>query len=106
MVLRLTVCLALTLGGILTCDQMDSDSMFQVKDDAYTVLEQKRGMFGLVASIGGPVDEVSAGFKTGNPVDYNAFKNFAALIENLMADFYEKQLCDILQVFEKIILKS
>ena len=99
--MRLTECSAMTLGSILTCDQINCDPMFQVKEDALKVLEEKREMFGLVASLAGPIDQVSAGFKTGSSVDYNAYKNVAALSENQRTDFYEHHLCDIIKVSKK-----
>ena len=49
-------------------------------------------------SFGGPVEAVSASYKTGARLDYNDYKNVAALIEFMMGDFYEKQFCDILKV--------
>ena len=88
----------MTLGGILDCVESGDTVTFQVKDDAYQTINQKQHLFRLIKSLDGPFDEVSASYKTGARVDYNAYKNVAALIEHMMADFYEKQFCDILKV--------
>jgi len=88
----------MALGGILTCEAKGEDVAFQVKADAYTTIKQKQHLMKLVMSLGGPFEEVSAGFKTGARADYNDYKDVAALIEFMMADFYEGQFCDILKV--------
>jgi len=88
----------MALGGILTCDAKGDDFVFQVKNEVYTTIKQRQHSMKLVMALGGASAKVSAGFKTGAGVHYSAYKDAAAIIEFMMADFYEKLFCGILKV--------
>jgi len=86
-------CQAMTLGGILDCE----DDLFQVKPDAYDFITTQKENIDLTASVGEQLPKVSAAFKTGHGVTYNSYRNVASLIEALMADFYENKIGSVLK---------
>jgi len=89
-------CQAMTLGGIIESADNPSGMQFRVRADALAAIQKSEPMFKLLKSVAEPIDKITETFKTGERMDYNDYKNVAAIIENLLADFYEHHLCKVI----------